>query len=66
MTKKDYELIAGAFEHEIFGWRYAEIDKEQYKREIDAIHCTAIEMAERLQKVNPRFNKDKFIKACGF
>lgn len=51
MTKKDYELIASAI---AFSKLY------NY-----SITKTSYELASRLASKNPRFNKEKFLQACG-
>ena len=53
MTKKDYELIAGAVK---------ELTADYYQRDKEN---TADLFARVLANTNPLFNKDKFIKACG-
>lgn len=51
MTKKDFELIARV----ISDWR------EQMGSPTDLVNHFASELAEE----NPRFDKAKFVKACG-
>lgn len=62
MTRKDYELIAQAFRDEQTFYR------DVYVTNIDTTIINIINMAERLAESlaqdNPRFNRDKFIKAC--
>jgi len=54
MTKKDYELIASAF-------RYGNtIPANEHQ-----LYWIADLLATKLLKDNPRFNKDKFLTACG-
>ena len=50
MTKKDFQLIA-----EVFKYKGVTLSK--------FVSCYAV--AEALAQSNPRFNKDKFLKACG-
>jgi len=57
MTKKDYELIAAAIKD---------------NREYDPMECyaealddVARSLATALQRDNPRFDRDRFLKACG-
>ena len=53
MSKKDYQLIADVFKaHQDGG-----------KRDI-VVRGLALSMAIELQKMNPRFDKVRFIKAC--
>ena len=67
MTKKDYELIASAFNQEIKIWgshfQTGEPlkDNEAYKR----IRGTVITLGGKLKEDNPKFNEYKFYKACG-
>lgn len=58
MTKKDYELIARELkaQHELVGNIYR--NTERYQRA-----CTL--WAATLGADNPRFDRDKFLKACG-
>jgi len=62
MTKKDYKLIATAI------WRagYLE-DKNKIRQQakMDARRLIAINIATDLKQDNPRFNRDKFMEACG-
>ena len=55
MTRKDFELIA-----EVLSGHYQNGTEEQ-KAEIAA--C-ALSFAHRLQATNPRFNVQRFVKAC--
>jgi hypothetical protein len=59
MTKKDYELIADTF-------RLAEsvtATSGLYDAEL-ALGLAATMLADRLERQNPRFNRELFIKAC--
>jgi len=58
MTKKDYELIARALKG-IFDANAFCLDDDQDK------YSVAERMAEALATTNPRFNKERFISACG-
>ena len=59
MTKKDYELIADSLENSYLGLMMFPKNTEQFYHEI----------VERLSNYltcdNPRFNREKFEKACG-
>ena len=55
MTRKDFELIA-----DVLSGHYRNGTEEQ-KAEIAA--C-ALSFAHRLQATNPRFNVQRFLKAC--
>lgn len=51
MTKKDFELIAKVIRNHI---NYIN----------DAVPNLAQEITEELQKTNPRFDRERFLKAC--
>lgn len=60
MTKKDYELIAKTFNDVMYsnqGW-YSESAKQAHT-------WVAKALAEVFTEENPKFNRDKFLKACG-
>ncbi len=61
MTKKDYELIAKAI-HVSLIWSGS---LEAQDRFIEQHRMTAGYVADALERTNPRFNKDKFMAACG-
>lgn len=65
MTKKDYELIASAIEHELYGNRAHSEPNHAAECAITALICLANEIAERLEAQNPRFDRDRFLLACG-
>ena len=52
MTRKDYELLAGV----IGGMTY-----------LNLIDCATIahDFADQLEQDNPRFNRNRFLEACG-
>jgi hypothetical protein len=58
MTKKDYELIAAAIN--LVG--YANVSNEAAQTTLNKL---ARLLAEQLGNDNPRFNRDKFLQACG-
>lgn len=63
MTKKDYELIAGVFYKELLdlggnGNRYGIGKADEWR-------TLALLMAANLALHNPRFDKAKFLTACG-
>jgi hypothetical protein len=55
MTKKDYELIANGF---VMTLTSAYNGPEGYKLAVEY-------MADELEHENPRFNRIKFMEACG-
>lgn len=57
MTKKDYELIARVFT------RHCKVSHVDAKAR-EAMDM-AYDMADALAQDNPRFNRNKFLKACG-
>jgi hypothetical protein len=61
MTRKDYELIAKAIygsliQSKSLDWQ--DLYAEQHR-------ITARHIANALERSNPRFNRDKFMEACG-
>lgn len=63
MTKKDYELIATAFYP--FCTDKADGNIACSKEEKYGVHVAAVKMAHVLQTQNPKFNINRFLKACG-
>jgi hypothetical protein len=58
MTKKDYELIAGSIKFSrTSGILTTEAD--------EAMQILADDLSIQLANENPRFDRDKFLKACG-
>ena len=75
MTKKNYELIAKAFELQVSPLRqyalyaHSQGDMQEFKqwlKESNAIMSVAYNLAVALKQDNPNFDKDKFFDACGF
>lgn len=62
MTRKDYITIAAA----IAQARQATEINRKSKDGVSAIRLTAIGMASHLLQDNPRFDRDRFMAACGF
>jgi hypothetical protein len=72
MTRKDYKLIAEAFENDISMYKRARKDKAlnsvdtlRESVEIAAVKSLAIGLAQLLQYDNSRFDKSRFLAACG-
>jgi hypothetical protein len=63
MTKKDYELIASIIKDYI-DYSYNVEDTDDFIVH-DYAERIAYKMAETLASKNPRFDKEKFLKACG-
>jgi hypothetical protein len=57
MTKKDFELIAS--------WIYKEYHNRQDSGESNLLEKLANDIANNLETKYPRFNKEKFLQACG-
>lgn len=65
MSRKDYELIAAVFDER------AEQYRKHYKNPahhvaLAALLDTARHLANELHTDNPRFDREKFLAACGF
>lgn len=56
MTKKDYELIAGVF----YGLNFGATDERRA-----TTNMIAERLASALAQANHRFDRAKFLKACG-
>lgn len=56
MTRKDYVLLAEAIK--------AAVEATDYPERLGAL-LAANEIAHRLQQDNPRFDRARFLKACG-
>jgi hypothetical protein len=54
MTKKDFILIA----------RVVQSLHRSYESPIEQRRYTAETFADELEKINPRFNRDRFVDAC--
>ncbi len=62
MTKKDYELIASVYAAEMqFYEEYGEDELEPKA----IIASNAHQMANALAEQNPKFDRKRFLKACG-
>lgn len=57
MTKKDYELIASALKINIWD--------NDYLENYEDAKILFSKIADKLASKNPRFNKEKFLQACG-
>ena len=68
MTKKDYELIAGVIRDRLNNSTHLDkLDWSDNEIQIakDVITDTAYFMCNRLAKDNPKFDRDRFMAACG-
>jgi hypothetical protein len=60
MTRKDYELLADAIRVSINLNKF----HPQYEQRLSAIESVINELADRLVRENPRFDRQRFEKAC--
>lgn len=65
MTRKDYELIASVIKKYVRAYEELEDGKEQNFK-LQACGGIMSEMARELEALNPRFNRERFVEACGF
>jgi len=56
MTKKDFEIIAKVIESNVL---------RSSKTEESRLQALAAELAEKFKIINPRFDTQRFIAACG-
>ncbi len=61
MTRKDYELLADAIRVSINLNKF----HPQYEQRLSAIESVIFELADRLVSENPRFDRHRFLVACG-
>lgn len=59
MNRKDYELIAQAIREELKSAEFA-------VAEVMAIRHVVSALAVAMRRENPRFDTDRFVRACGF
>lgn len=65
MTRKDYTLIAQAFQKEIDAcYNYASMTAAERRTWHNALFCVASTLADSLQVDNDRFDRDRFLSAC--
>jgi hypothetical protein len=65
MTRKDYELIAGVFAHRINGLEARDNGATATAASLFTAKELADAMALQLKQDNPRFDRERFLKACG-
>lgn len=63
MTKKDYELIAGAFHRSQF---IEDKNKVRQEAKMKMHRLIVTDLAATLKHENPKFDIDKFYRACGY
>jgi len=72
MTKKDFERVAAIIKEakenqdRVIGEHFNKVS-DQYSAELlqDGIHNVAMRFCESFKAENPRFDQDRFLKACG-
>lgn len=66
MTKKDYIAIAAVIKHARKEWIELNDHSADYQTAVgDAIEGVATDIADMLQRDNDRFDRDRFLEACG-
>ena len=68
MTKKDYELIADELrtQHEMLGYNSGHIQGNMNGLPTATVYEMSCKLwAQTLANIDPRFNKNKFLTACG-
>lgn len=63
MTKKDYELIAGAFHRSAF---IPDKNKVRQGARMAMHRLIVVDLAATLKHENPKFDVHKFYRACGY
>ncbi len=62
MTKKDFEMIASVLRNNLKGKGFINNSVNDALRE-SAVRCMVLDFSLEFQRVNPRFNTERFIKA---
>lgn len=62
MTRKDYIVIAAALKETRSQICQKEPDTEEL---LDGVSCASEYIADALSRDNPRFDRERFLKACG-
>lgn len=58
LTRKDYRTLAGIIN--AARWRWQADDKA-----CEAVDAIATRLADQYERENPRFNRERFLSACG-
>lgn len=67
MTKQHFEAIAAILRDRKIDGDYAmEIDQDWAKGVTAATEATADDLADYFKSINPRFDRTRFLTACGF
>lgn len=64
MTKKDYELIAEGL-RELRESSKTQVYKATREQELADNKATAVHLADKFEQDNPKFDRKKFLTACG-
>lgn len=64
MTRKDYSLIADAFSDALRSTALEPVDPVLHSVHF-GVACAAVKVAHVLAQNNERFNRDRFLTACG-
>ena len=62
MTRKDYVLISKTINHHLANMG---MSGKATSKEFEAVGAIAHKLARELERENPRFDRDKFLDACG-
>jgi len=62
MTKKDYQLIADVLRNNMKGQGFSNVNITDEQRE-STVRAIALDFSLQFQKVNPRFDSSRFVKA---
>lgn len=65
MTKKDYELIAGALWRSDRALQLKDKDKVKRAARTEMMRLIATDLCATLANDNPKFDRSRFLKACG-
>lgn len=65
MTKKDYELIAASIHRTHMACGVGKTEAQRLGA-ANAVSLAAVDLAASLAHDNPRFDKSRFLKACGY
>jgi hypothetical protein len=62
MTRKDFELVAECVAEVVDGYASMETGGTMARM---GVHDVALTLANRFEEVNPRFDRNRFLVACG-
>jgi hypothetical protein len=66
MTRKDYELIAATLNAQALEYRSGTAFSHDDDVALEALLRIANSVADALTRDNPRFDRERFLSACGF